>query len=391
MKIRNLLLINLLLCACGARAQPTQSIPDPEPVPDSVVWNADPELAPLLRRGQLTEIETAAAERVAQYVGVNTFIERLGLIAEDTTNPWVVRANALKLLGDYPAVSELLAFGNALRAREERVRMTAVSAMRQYLLATPQSALRILELALDDPSPRVQARALEILSDRDVDILRRYYRRSSNAELRGVAENLIRTAEERGARLVMPKDSLGILGRVTTGNVVISFRPAQQWPNWDAAVGELRVQLPTKQPTLVSSNVEVAGGVVPAFIPPDSAVLIYESNREIRVRSLKDNSDRKLADGIAPRIFPFSNDLIFFREVGDRKPLTAHGTPLRYQIVRMPLSGGTGTVLGELSVNAQNDVKGSYSPVRWSRVREIEGRFYLVGDSFKDFELPSPF
>lgn len=380
----------LLVTACGApQTPPTPPIPDPEPVPDSVVWNADPELAPVLRRGYLTDRETAAAERIAQYVGVNEYVERLAAIAEDTAHPWVVRANALKLLGDYPAVAELLVFRSALRMREERVRMTAVSAMNNYLLATPQSALRILEHALDDPSPRVQARALEILSDRDVGVLRRYYARTTNAELRGVAQDLIRTAEERGAPL--SSDSLGTLTRTTAGGVTITFQPTQRWAHWDAAVGELYVQLPRQPRTLVAANVEVVGGVIPAFVTPDSAVLVYETNREIRLRSLTDNSDRKLADAIAPRIFPFSNDVMFFREIGNRQPLTAHGTPLKYQVVRMPLTGGAGTILGELGVNAQNDTKGAYSPVRWARVREVDGKFYLVGDAFKDFELPNPF
>src|SRR5688572_21166568 len=127
-----LTVLTLLLGACSSRqpASQTATLPDPEPVPDSVVWNSDPDLAPVLRRGYLTDRETAAAERIAQYIGVNEYIERLGVVAYDTTNPWVVRANALKLLSDYPAVAELIVFRTALRAREERLRMTAVSGMK---------------------------------------------------------------------------------------------------------------------------------------------------------------------------------------------------------------------------------------------------------------------
>ncbi|HEY0809207.1 MAG TPA: HEAT repeat domain-containing protein [Longimicrobiales bacterium] len=387
-----LTLLTLLLGACGARQPATQTtaLPDPEPVPDSVVWNADPELAPVLRRGYLTERETEAAERIAQYIGVNEYIERLGEIAYDTANPWVVRANALKLLSDYPAVAELIVFRTALRAREERLRMTAVSAMKNYLLAAPSSAIAMLEVALDDPSPRVQQKALEILSDRDIDVLRRYVARTRNAELRGVAIDLVRAAEERGAPLTA-KDSAGTLQRTTSAGITLSFRPTQRWPHWDVAVGELRLQMPGKQPVVVASNVEVVGGVIPAFIAPDSGALFYEANREIRVRSLRDNSDRKLADGVAPRIFPFTNDVLFLREIGDRKTITPQGTPLRYEVVRMPLSGVGSKVIGQLGANAQNAVKGGASPVRWMRLREIDGRFYLVGETIKDFELPSPF
>jgi hypothetical protein len=149
--------------------------------------------------------------------------------------------------------------------------------------------------------------------------------------------------------------------------------------------------MPGKQPIVVASNVEVVANVIPAFIAPDSSALVYETNREIHVRSLRDNTDRKLADGIAPRVFPFTNDVLFVREIGDRKNLTPQGTPLRYEVVRIPLSGTGSKVLGRLDANAQHGVKGGASPVRWMRLREVEGRFYLVGETIKDFELPSPF
>jgi hypothetical protein len=379
-----------LAAACSARQQPTTQLPDPEPVPDSVVWNADPDLAPVLRYGYLTDAHGEAADSIAAQIGLREFIKRLGLIAEDTANPWVVRANALKLLSNHRAVSELIAFGNALSAREERLRMTAVSAMRDYLTVAPATAIDILELALDDPSPRVQARALEILADRDVNVLRRYHARAQNVELRGVALDLIRVAEERGAPL-SPKDSAGTLERTTSSGVVISFHPTQRWPQWDVAVGELRLQMPGKQPVVVASNVEVVGNVIPAFIPPDSAALVYEVNREIHVRSLRDNSDRKIADGVAPRLFPFTNDVIFLRDKHGPRVTTPQGTGLRYEVVRISLSGTGSTVLGELDANAMNNLKGAASPVRWMRLHQVDGRFYLVGQTIKDFELPSPF
>jgi hypothetical protein len=37
------------------------------------------------------------------------------------------------------------------------------------------------------------------------------------------------------------------------------------------------------------------------------------------------------------------------------------------------------------------EVRGNYSPVRWLRVREADGRFYLVGEDVDVFELPDPF
>jgi hypothetical protein len=380
-----------LLAACSTR-QPQQSaqLPEPEPVPDSVVWNADPELAPVLRYGYLTEAHGRTADSIGAQIGMKEYVKRLGLIAEDSANPWVVRANALKLLSNMRAVSELIAFGTALSAREERLRMTAVSAMRDYLIAAPATAMRILEMALDDPSPRVQARALEIIADRDVEVLRRYHARAQNAELRGVALDLIQAAEARGAPLTV-KDSLGTLQRTLSSGIVIRFHPTQRWPQWDIAVGEVRVQMPGGQPIVVASNVEVVGNVIPAFMPPDSAVIVYEVNREIHVRSLRDNTDRKIADGIAPRILPFTNDVIFVRPRGGSRVTTPQGTGLRYEVVRSNLSGSASTVLGELDANAMNDLKGAASPVRWMRLHEVDGRFYLVGHTIKDFELPNPF
>ncbi len=383
--------LSLLLAACGTTQQQTATqLPEPEPVPDSVVWNADPELAPVLRYGYLTDAHGATADSIAAQIGTNEYVKRLGLIAEDTANPWVVRANALKLLSNLRAVSELIAFGNALSAREERLRMTAVSAMRDYLTAAPATAITILEMALDDPSPRVQARALEIIADRDVEVLRRYHARSQNTELRGVALDLIRAAEARGAPLTV-KDSAGTLERTLSSGIVIRFHPVQRWPQWDIAVGELRVQMPGQQPVVVASNVEVVANVIPAFIPPDSAVIVYEVNREIHVRSLRDNSDRKISDGIAPRILPFTNDVIFVRPKGGSRVTTPQGSSMRYEVVRSTLSGVGSTVLGELDANAMNDLKGAASPVRWMRLQEVDGRFYLVGQTIRDFELPSPF
>ncbi len=377
--------------ACATRSVVDQTPPPPPPLPDSVVWNGDAELAPLLRRSAFGQRELAAADRVEQFVGPNEYVERLAAIADDSTVPNVVRINALKLLTHRVAVSELLVFNHALDAPDERVRMEAVSSMRDFLPAAPTTAVAILARALEDPNPRIQARALELLSDRDEKVLRHYYATATNQELRGVARDLIRTAESRGAPLAA-SDTSGTLERTTMSGVVITFRPTQRWPQWDAAVGELFVRAPgSGEATLVARNVEVVGNVVPAFVAPDSLALVYEQNREIHVHSLRDHSDRKLADGVAPRFLPFSNDIIFFRPMKDAGLSTPQEVPLRYQVVRMPLSGANEAVIGEVRAAARNEVKGNYSSVRWVRIREVGGRFYLVGDKIEDFELPSPF
>jgi hypothetical protein len=390
--MKNIYLLAALILgsACSARQQ-EPTVPPPEPLPDSVVWNVDPELAPLLRRSAFGAREIEASERVELYVGPEEFIRRLATVAEDTTAPPVVRINAMALLAHRTAVSELYAFGNALKSPHERVRMAAVTAMREFLPAAPTTVVAILDRALHDPNPRVQAHALEILSDREIDILRSYHARATNRELRGVALDLIQTAEERGAPLVA-NETTGVLERTTPGGFVITFRPTQRWPQWDAAVGDLYIRQPnTRQPVLVASGVEAVGDVVPAFIAADSAALVYEVNREIHVRSLRDNTDRKLASGIAPRILPFTNDVMFLSEVEDRSLDTPMDMPLRYQVIRTSLGGTQPAVVGELKTTAKNNVRGNYSPVRWLRIRELNGRFYLIGEGVTEFELPSPF
>jgi hypothetical protein len=382
----------MTLAACGAR-QPGQDpmIPPPEPLPDSVVWNGDPEIAPLLRRSAFGQREREAAERVSVFLGPETFDNRLAAIVEDTSAPPVVRINAIGLLAHRTAVNELWALNAAQQSPHERVRMAVVTAMRDFLPAAPTSAIMILDRALRDPNPRVQAHALEVLSDRDVDVLRAYHQRARNAELRGVALDLIRLGEQRGEPLV-PKDTLGTLERTNAEGVTITFRPTIRWRHWDAALGDLYVrQANVRQPTLVARGVEVVNNVIPAFVAPDSAVLVYEVNREIHVRSLRDGTDRKLDDGIAPRMLPFSNDVIYLKPLRDAGLSTPTDQPFRYQVVRSSLAGNQPAVVGEIRATARNAVAGNYSPVRWMRVREINGKFYLTGDDIREFELPSPF
>ena len=380
------------ISACAARGGGNQDAPPPPPpLPDSVVWDGDVELAPLLRRSNFGQRELEASERVEQYLGPMTYLKRLSAVADDTTAPNVIRINALKLLTHRVDVPHLIVFNNALRSPDERVRMEAVSSMEEFLPAAEKTATAILAKALRDPNPRIQARALELLSDRNEKVLREYIGFATNSELRGVARDLLQTAESRGAPLA-PVDSLGTLQRTTANGVTITFRPTQRWPQWDAAVGELFVRAAEeKEPTRVAANVEVVGNVLPAFVAHDSLALVYEANRAIHVHWLRDHSDRKLADGIAPRFLPFTSDVIFLREIQDQSLATPHDVPYRYQVIRIPITGGAEAVVGEIKTTTRNDVKGNYSPVRWMRVREQNGRFYLVGDRIDEFELPNPF
>ena len=47
-------------------------------------------------------------------------------------------------------------------------------------------------------------------------------------------------------------------------------------------------------------------------------------------------------------------------------------------------------MLGQISAQTRLTVRGNYSPVRWMRVREVDGQFLLAGDSMDPFKLPDP-
>jgi hypothetical protein len=376
----------LALAACGGN--PPVEKAQPMVVTDSVVWNGDPDLAPLLVRPQLGAAEWEAAGRIEARIGGSAFLDRLGAAAEDNSAPWLVRLNALRVLENRRAVTQLGAFGAAMNASDERVRIASVAAMREFMGVSAASARQILVMGLHDPSPRVQTAALQVLADRDVEPLRDYLGRTKNAELRTIALDLIRAAEERGAPLV--PDANGNIERVTASGVKLTYRPTTRWPAWDASVGELTVTPAGKKAALVAKGVEVVGNVVPAFFTSDGTTLVYEVDRTIHTYNLVTGADVKLADGIAPRILPFTNDVIYFVEDPDRRIETRDGFSLRYNVFRIPAAGGTATSIGQFGASLRQDLKGNYSAVRWSRIFEQDGEFYLSGPNIT-FRLPSPF
>lgn len=355
-----------------------------------VTYDADPDVGIILTQKELTPEVLAAAERVELRIGPMTFAERLGTAAEDTAAHWLVRLNALRLLADRGAIGELPAFTNAMKSRDERVRLAAVSGMREYMSVRAPAAIQILGIALKDSSPRVVTAALQVLADREVGLLRELNTRTTNGEIRKITTDLIRVAEERGAALVAA-DTAGTLRRTTATGTTVTFRPTKRYPDWDAAVGDVTVALPGGKPVALASGVEVVGSVVPVFITTDGKTAVYEIDRAIHARNLETGETRKLADGIAPRLLPFTNDVIYFVEDVKRRSMTANSVGHRYEIRQIPVAGGEAKSVGEVGANSQNAVKGNYSPLRWSRIEEQEGAFYLVGETIAPVRLPSPF
>src|SRR5918996_945106 len=104
----SVLSVVMVLVACAGN--PRSDDPRRMTVTGPVEWNDDVDLAPVLVQPQLNQAEMSAAEHVEARIGPLEFRERLGGIAEDTTAPWLVRLNALKLLAHRGATSELPVF-----------------------------------------------------------------------------------------------------------------------------------------------------------------------------------------------------------------------------------------------------------------------------------------
>ena len=199
-----------------------------------------------------------------------------------------------------------------------------------------------------------------------------------------MADQLITAAEDAGARLV-PGDTMGGLERVTASGHTIRFRPVQRWPNWGAAVGDLLVGAPGKAPAVIASEVEVVNDVIPAFIEPEGRYLVFESGRAVYVLNLQTGARRKVGDGIAPRLIPLTDSFVYLRQKQVQN--TATGASITYETVQQKLADGPLVVAGEIGTSTDFSLKGNYSPVRWMRVRELDGDFVLTGERMRPFRL----
>ena len=382
----------ILLAACAGNKAPQQVVPAQTVMTvDSVKWNGDAELAPVLIHPELTEPILDAVAVLDQKIGHDEFIDRLGAIAEDTANPWLVRVNALRILPQRNAIVELPLYASLLHDKDERIRIADVTAMKTFLQLREQPAVEILTYALNDPSPAVITAALQMFGDRDPAPLRALVARTKDTNIKQIATDLIHAAEERGASLA-EKDTAGTLERVSGSGPALTYKPSERWKNWDASVGDLYVTpAKSKKAVLVASGVEVVNNVVPAFFTSDGNTLVYELKREIHSRNLLTAHDTVIAKGIAPRILPFTNDIVYLSELPNKRTMTPNSVSLHYDLMRMPAIGGTATRLGDISARALNDENGNYSTARWARVLEENGTFVLSGEGIEPFRLPSPF
>ncbi|MGH7449542.1 MAG: HEAT repeat domain-containing protein, partial [Longimicrobiales bacterium] len=226
---------SLIAGACATGGAPASTGPDM----DESRWRGDARLYHILLPYPITAAQHDSLTAYArQHMQATNYL--LAEAAQDAAAPVVVRVNALFVLAQRRADTHVHVFRNALDAEDVRVRAAAASAMRQFVTTHPQQAISVARMALSDPEPEVQAQALQVLGDEDVDLLREYVKRAPNAELRAVAQDLIQLAEQRGAPL-LPDSASGVLVRRTSDGVRITFTPERHWPQWDAGYGTVRI------------------------------------------------------------------------------------------------------------------------------------------------------
>jgi hypothetical protein len=384
LNLNYLAIATLLVCAaCGGNVNPPAQ-PQPEPPAQPAPWTGDTLLAPILNVPTLGRAQLQVSDTLASRLA--DFDKRVAAVAIDSTAPALVRSNAILLLSDR-RVRDIEVFTEAMLARDDRVRASAIVALRPFI-GTWKLGVAIAKSALNDPSALVQSKALEMIGDSEPDVLREYARRTADATLRQIALDLVQVAEDRGAALV-PKDTSALLERVTPSGHTLRYRPTKRWEKLTATAGELWLGAPGQQPTLISGGVEVVNHVLPAFISTDGKYLVYEADRQIRVRDIAAGSDRVAGAGIAPRLLPFAQAFIFLRQKDVQQ--TRGGSTVRYDVVRASFTDANEKVLGQVSTNTKQDVQGNYSPARWLRIRENDGVFHLTGDLVAPFRLPDPF
>jgi hypothetical protein len=303
-----------------------------------------------------------------------------------------VRANAAVLLADRgtPGTTELLR-GQLATSRSEVLRAASVRTLQRY--AADSAGVRAaLRSAATDRSARVRLNVLQRLDVEDAPLVRGLLARESDPQVRTIARQLLELLEARGARLVRdPRGDLRSSGRENTPQIV--FHPTTVDTAGGVEVGALWVELPGEASLVpLAQDVEVIDEVVPAFFDPGRAIIVYESGREVRVRDLRSGDSRSLGPGIAPRVIPFSEYIVFVREVPEGRRTDAEGTLVDYDVVRASFSAGAPEVIGRLTARVRPEVHRGASPVRWMIVGEGRQGFVLRAPGVVDtFVLPGPF
>jgi hypothetical protein len=382
----------------GMASQPT-SLPPEQPAGDPRNYFGDPELYALLNHAPWTP-EAAAALAAYEASKGSVFMDLVGDVAEDSSASIASRVNALNLIEQRKAFREFEAVRAALHAYDPRVRAIALQTAWGFWVAELKDGLKLVRDALDDPAPGIQAKILQLLGNEDVDLLRDFAKRPTVApSVVPLVTGMIRAAEENGAALVPVDSTTGVLQRTSASGLSLTYTPTQKWGASGASIGTVEVRDAKGRIIPMPADIEVVGNVVPVFFSADGKYILYEAGRHIHVKNVSSGVDRDVGEGIAPRVRPFTDQFIFLVEdTTGRTDLRDH-MKLRYEVRSLPFSlAATATTpipawstLGALEATLAQDQHGNSSPVRWMRVEEHAGQFYLRGTNVLTFTLPNPF
>lgn len=312
--------------------------------------------------------------------------EALVRIVEDGSLADEVRANAVSLLAERRAFGVVLLLRRmTAESGSDGVRAAAVAGLQRFADDDARARNAVLA-AVGDPSRLVRLTAIQALDVEDAPLLRRVLRHEDDAQVRTIARQLLAAFEERGAALARDeRGQLRTAGTDTTTRIVFQPEPGIV-PGGSSEVGALWVQVPGQQLVPLSQRVEVVGGVVPAFFSPDRRYVVFESEREIRVRDLRTGDTRPVGQGIAPRVIPFSDRFVYLREAPGGRTTTPRGTVIEYQVLQAAFASPAAPLeVGRLRASS---AAGGPASVRWMVVGEQAQAFVLRGPGVTPFVLP---
>jgi len=302
-----------------------------------------------------------------------------------------VRANSVILLADRRAGGAMHLLRRQLASSSsDLVRAAAVRGLQRF---APDSAgaRNALRAAAGDPSALVRLNVLSRLDVEDAALIRALLAREDDPRVRTIARQLLELLEARGARLVRdPRGDLRTSGREGAPQIV--FNPTWRDSLGGVEIGGLWVEMPGST-TLVplAQEVQVVGEVVPAFFNIERSLVAFEAGGEIRIRDLRSGGTRVVGPGAAPRVIPFTDNIVFVRPQPDGVKPVGDAATVTYDVVRASLVSGAPEVIGRLEARVRPDVHAGASPVRWMVVGETRNGFVLRGPGVTPFELPGPY
>jgi hypothetical protein len=300
-----------------------------------------------------------------------------------------VRANAAILLADRRApIAVYLLRRQLLTSSSDALRAAAVIGLWKRSGESPEAA-RAVRAAANDPSVQVRLNVVQALDVEDAALLREMLARERDPQVREIGGQLLVLFEARGAPLA--PDSVGTLRASGPDSLPrIVFQPAVR-ADGGTAPGALWVEAPRAILVPLAQRVEEVAGVVPAFFNATRSSVVFEAEREIRIRDLRTGTTRTVGPGIAPRVLPFTEYFLFLEERRGERRESGPETALAYDVIRGSFGAARLERVGVLRAVARTDRFGGASPARWMVIGEVREGFVLRGPGITPFLLPNPF